>query len=416
MPSGGEDAASWSAPHWKPKGGHYSRPENAGKGADAKGAATESADVADSAYGDGMIADEAIVRLRAAAANSKQPFFMGVGFLKPHLPFVAPKKYWDLYDASAFALPALKEPPKGAPEFAPTNGGELRNYSDIPQKGALSDAQTRHLIHGYHAATSYMDAQLGRVLDALDETGLAKNTVIVLWGDHGWHLGDHGMWCKHTNYEQAARIPLVISAPGVTRAASRTAALAESVDLYPTLCELAGLPVPSGLDGRSLLPVLKEPAADTKEAVFHFYPRNALMGRAVRTADHRLVEWKKPGAPAADAVLELYDYKADPAETQNLAAAQPETVARLRAILARQPEAKPQFSASASAAGKKAVAPAKDRGAMFDKRDANKDGKLTREEFLAGQPDLEEAPKRFLRFDTNNDGTLSRDEFIGGGR
>ena len=411
-----EDAASWSTPHWKPKGGQYSRRENAGKGGDAKGAATESADVADSAYSDGMIADEAIVRLRAAAANSKQPFFMGVGFLKPHLPFVAPKKYWDLYAASAFALPALKEPPKGAPEFAPTNGGELRNYSDIPKKGPFTDVQTRHLIHGYHAATSYMDAQLGRVLDALDETGLAKNTVIVLWGDHGWHLGDHGMWCKHTNYEQAARIPLVISAPGVTRAASRTAALAETVDLYPTLCELAGLPVPSGLDGRSLLPVLKESAADTKEAVFHFYPRNALMGRAVRTADHRLVEWKKPGAPAADAVLELYDYKADPAETQNLAAAQPETVARLRAILARQPEAKPQFSASASAAGKKATAPAKDRGAMFDKRDANKDGKLTREEFLAGQPDPEEAPKRFPRFDTNNDGTLSRDEFIAGGR
>jgi iduronate 2-sulfatase len=321
-----------------------------------------------------------------------------------------------LYDPSAFALPALKEPPKGAPAFAPTNGGELRNYSDVPKMGALSDAQTRHLIHGYHAALSYMDAQLGRVLDALDATGLAKNTIIVLWGDHGWHLGDHGMWCKHTNYEQAARIPLVISAPGVTRAASRTAALAETVDLYPTLCELAGLPVPSGLDGRSLVPVLKDPAADTKEAVFHFYPRNALMGRAVRTADHRLVEWKKPGAPSSEAVLELYDYKADPAETQNLAATQPETVARLRAILARQPEAKPQFSAKAPAAGKKPAAPAKDRGAMFDKRDANKDGKLTREEFLKGQPDPEEAPKRFPLFDKDGDGTLSRDEFIAGGR
>ncbi len=301
--------------------------------------------------------------------------------------------------------------------IAPGNWGELRNYSDMPKKGPLTDTQTRHLIHGYHAATSYMDAQLGRVLDVLDETGLAKNTVVILWGDHGWHLGDHGLWCKHTNYEQAARIPLIVSAPGVSRAASRTAALAETVDLYPTLCELAGLPVPSALDGRSLLPTLKDPAADTEEAIFHFYPRQAMMGRAVRTADHRLVEWKKPGAPAEDAVLEIYDYKADPAETENLVARQPETVVRLRAILARQPEAKPQFKSKPAAAEPSKAGPgAKDRGAMFDKRDANQDGKLTRQEFLAGQPNPEEAPKRFPRFDTNHDGELSREEFIGGGR
>ncbi len=413
----GEDAASWSSPHWKPGGGQYRRPNNAGRGADARGTATENADVEDNAYGDGMIADEAIVRLRAAAQDPKQPFFFGVGFMKPHLPFVAPKKYWDLYEPSAFALPLLKTPPKGAPEFAPSTWGELRNYSDMPKRGPLTDTQTRHLIHGYHAATSYMDAQLGRVLNALDETGLAKNTVVILWGDHGWHLGDHGLWCKHTNYEQAARIPLIVSMLGVTREASRTVALAETVDLYPTLCELAGLPIPSGLDGRSLLPTLKDPAADTKGAIFHFYPRQAMMGRAVRTADHRLVEWKKPGAPAEDAVIELYDYKADPAETENLAERQPETVARLRAVLARQPEAKPQFKSKPLGFEPSKAGPgAKDRGAMFDKRDADKDGKLTRQEFLAGQPDPEEAPKRFPRFDTNRDGELSREEFIGGGR
>jgi len=423
------DETGWDEPPFRGRTVHYALPENDRPSREAarfdnrddaeklpRGSATERADVADDTYDDGRIATEAARRLRAAAAAPETPFFLAVGFFKPHLPFVAPERYWRLHDPDALPRPRRSTAPDGAPPYAAATWGELRQYKDIPDQGPLDDAVARRLVHGYYAATSYADAQIGRVLDALDETGLAANTIVVLWGDHGWHLGDHGQWCKHSNYEQAARIPLVISAPGVTRAASRTAALAETVDLYPTLCELAGLPVPSGLDGRSLVPVLKDPAADTKEAVFHFYPRNALMGRAVRTADHRLVEWKKPGAPSSEAVLELYDYKADPAETRNLAATQPDTVARLRAILARQPEAKPQFSAKAPAAGKKPAAPAKDRGAMFDKRDANKDGKLTREEFLKGQPDPEEAPKRFPLFDKDGDGTLSRDEFIAGGR
>ncbi|MCX7887004.1 MAG: sulfatase-like hydrolase/transferase [Verrucomicrobiae bacterium] len=276
-------------------------------------------------------------------------------FLKPHLPFVAPKKYWDLYQRESFPLPKLKTPPIGAPEFAPTTWGELRSYSDIPDVGPLDDAKTRLLIHGYHAAASYMDAQLGRVLDALDQGGFAKNTIIVLWGDHGWHLGDHGMWCKHTNYEQANRIPLIIVAPGVARPATKTVALAENVDIYPTLCELAGLPVPQGLDGTSLVPVLKKPSATVKEAVFHVFPRGQLMGRAVRTTRYRLVEWKKIGEPPDTAVLELYDYEADPDETRNLAADKPDVVAQHRAILAKQPEAKPQVRGPGGA-GKKAGA------------------------------------------------------------
>ncbi len=269
-----EDEASWTVPHWKPGGGGYALPENvedtkkraAKAKADGvpeskrsslvKGPSTECADVADSAYADGMIADEAIKRLRAAKDKPGEPFFMGVGFLKPHLPFCAPKKYWDLYRAEAFPLPEIKGPPAGAPEFAPTTWGELRAYTDIPPTGPLDDAMTRHLIHGYHAAVSFMDAQLGRVLDALDATGLAKDTIIVLWGDHGWHLGDHGMWCKHTNYEQAARIPVIVAAPGM-KAAAKTAALIETVDIYPTLCELAGLPAPSGLDGASFAAALR---------------------------------------------------------------------------------------------------------------------------------------------------------------
>jgi iduronate 2-sulfatase len=208
------------------------------------------------------------------------------------------------------------------------------------------------LIHGYHAAISYMDTQLGRVLDALDRLDLARNTVIVLWGDHGWHLGDHGIWCKHTNYEQATRIPILIAAPGITRPGSRTDALIETIDLYPTLSELAGLPLPAAparLDGRSLVPLLKDPAAPFKDAIFHVYPRHPrnrgmLLGRAVRTERYRLVEWKNPGADPDTAELELYDYLEDPLETKNVAPSRPLVVADLRAILARLPEAQPQVT------------------------------------------------------------------------
>jgi iduronate 2-sulfatase len=435
-----EDAASWTVPHWKPGGGYalpanqeamkreYARAREGGvpatqMAAKVKGAATECADVADNVYGDGQIADEAVRRLQAAAKKPGEPFFMGVGFLKPHLPFCAPKKYWDLYREADFPLPEIRTPPKGAPDFAPTTWGELRAYSDIPRLGDLDDRLTRHLIHGYHAATSFMDAQLARVLDALDATGLAGTTIVVLWGDHGWHLGDHGMWCKHTNYEQAARIPLIVAAPGVGKAGVKTGALAETVDLYPTLCELAGLPVPAGLDGASFVATLKDPSAPAKEAVLHAYPRGGgLIGRAVREARYRLVEWKVPGAPAADAVLELYDYEADPLETRNLAAEKADVVARLRAILAKYPEAKPQISTQGGSDGGKAGAKGatgkskQDRGAMFDKRDKDRDGKLTREEFLDGQPDPDEAPKRFPLSDADKSGDLSRDEFIRGGK
>ncbi|HEY5914177.1 MAG TPA: sulfatase [Verrucomicrobiae bacterium] len=364
-----EDPVSWSVPHWGPKtgpAGGYVLPENRPPQSTReealftnmpyseavklpRGAPVECADVPDDAYGDGKIAAEAIRRLRSAKDKPDQPFFLAVGFLKPHLPFIAPKKYWDLYRRSDFTLPALQTPPLGAPPFAPTTWGELRQYSDIPEVGPLTREKGLLLIHGYHAAVSYMDAQLGRVLDELDSLGLAQNTVIVLWGDHGWHLGDHGMWSKHTNYEQAARIPFLAVVPGLTEPGGRCGALVETVDIYPTLCELAGLATPSGLDGSSFVPALKDPAsAGTKEAAFHVFPRSPrgmgeLIGRAVRTERYRLVEWKKPAAPPETAILELYDYGTDPEETKNLASEQPGVTVKLRAILARQPEARPQL-------------------------------------------------------------------------
>lgn len=363
-----EDPVSWSVPHFKSAVVAYALPESHARdgltreeayfaneflgqiGQLPRGAAFESADVPDTGYPDGRMAEEAVRRLRNAKTRPDEPFFLALGFVKPHLPFCAPKKYWDLYDPAAFRLAERQTAPEGAPGYAGSNSGELRQYSHAPEGGPIPPDLQRSLIHGYHAAVSYMDAQLGKVLDELDRLGLADNTVIVLWGDHGWHLGDHGMWCKHTNYEQAARIPMLVIAPGVARPGTRTRALAETVDLYPTLAELAGLPVkdvPQGLDGTSLVPLLKDPALAGKPAVFHAYPRSPknrnLIGRALRTARYRLVEWKVPGAPAESADLELYDYDTDPAESRNLAAERPDAVRELRSLLATVPEAKPQF-------------------------------------------------------------------------
>ena len=368
----GEDEASWSVPYWNANVVHYALKENmrsntksreaalfnnAG-GAKAKdlpkGAPYESADVPDNTYPDGKIADEAIKRLANAAKDPKQPFFLAVGFMKPHLPFCAPKKYWDVYDPASFKLAERRTPPDGAPAFAPTNWGELRNYAGMPEKGPVPDGDARKLIHGYHAAVSYMDAQVGRVLAALENRGLAQNTIVVLWGDHGWHLGDHGQWCKHTNYEEAARIPLIVFDPRAKHGGGKADSLVESVDVYPTLCTLVGLPVPKGLDGASFAQVLDDPAAPTKVAIIHVYPRGNRIGRAVRTTRYRLVEWKVPGEDAEEAIYELYDYEADPGENRNLAKEKPAVVQELAAILAKQPEAKPQVRAGR--AGKQAKA------------------------------------------------------------
>ena len=349
-----DDAASWSVPSWKPKAPTYINPESTATTRDAKfgadrGWATESAETGDETYADGLVALEAVKRIEAAAKTPEQPFFIAVGFIRPHLPFVAPKKYWDLYDPAKLPMPQVKEAPKGAPEYAPQYGGELRQYSDMPRTGPIDDTMTRNLIHGYYAATSYTDAQIGKVLKALDASGQAENTIILLWGDHGWHLGDHSMWCKHTNYEQAARIPVIVSAPGKP-AGVKTASLIETVDIYPTLCELAGLPAPTGLDGKSFASVIAAPSTKTRDSVIHVYPRNSLLGRAIRTDRYRLVEWKKAGGSEPADALELYDYQDDPLETQNLASERPEVVKDMLAILATHPEAKPQFKAPGGAA------------------------------------------------------------------
>lgn len=307
-----------------------------------RGFAFEAPEAADDDYADGRLARETCRRLHSL----KPPFFLAVGFVRPHLPFSVPAKYWQKHDSERLPAPDFEQMPMGAPAVAGKKGGEIAAYEPVPEKPAtaMSAELKKRLIHGYYAATSFVDAQIGRVLDELEKTQLDRSTVVVLWGDHGFHLGDHGIWTKHTNYEQANRIPLIIVAPGITQPGTSTKQLTESVDLYPTLAELAQLPrpqVPQPMDGISLVPVLKNPQTQLRDHAYHCYPRGSLVGRAVRSERYRFIEWKKPGAPAETAELELYDYEQDPLETKNLASKCSEILRELRSILARHPEAKP---------------------------------------------------------------------------
>lgn len=313
-----EDAQSWSVPSLSvaknpddvdPDPAPLSRHPRTGRGP-----AWRSPDVADDALFDGRIASQAIDIMRG---RREKPFFLAVGFTKPHLPFVAPAKYYEMYPLETVPLPANPFPPKDVPSIALADFGELRAYAGIPAKGPLPERQARELIRGYAAATTYVDAQIGRLMDELDRSGLRDNTIVVLWGDHGYQLGEHGLWNKHTNFEIATRAPLIISAPGVTTGRTRTGGLVELVDVYPTLVQLAGLPMPEGLEGTSLVPLLRTPTRPWKRAAFSQYPRGRVMGRSIRTDRYRYTEWTEPGkAPVA---RELYDHRADPAENVNVA-------------------------------------------------------------------------------------------------
>ncbi len=279
-----------------------------------KGVAWESPDVSDNALGDGQTADAAIKVLN----NVKdKPFFLAVGFKKPHLPFVAPKKYFDLYRTEDMTLAKNPNPPKDVFPMALTDFGELRGYQGMPQDGPIPDKMARELKHAYYAATSYTDAQIGRLLEELKKLGLREKTIVILWGDHGWQLGEHGLWCKHTNFEIATRSTLMISAPEQKMRGAKTDALVEFVDIYPSLCELAGLSPTDGLEGKSFVPLMENPKREWKTAAFSQYPRGKLMGYAMRTDRYRYIEWAEKGkAPEG---IELYDHKKDPDENVNIA-------------------------------------------------------------------------------------------------
>lgn len=277
--------------------------------------------VPDDTLQDGQVAERAVRSLRGL---NDQPFFLAVGFQKPHLPFTAPKRYFDLYDPGALPLPEHTERPQGTPEIAFTRWQELRGYTDIPKEGPLPQGKVRELIHGYYAATSYMDTQVGRVLNELEAQGLAKRTVVMLFGDHGWHLGEQGQWAKTTNFELDARAPLMLHVPGMRTGGRSSDGIVEFVDMFPTLCEACGIEPPAGLEGESMMEIVENPDLPGREAAFNQLPRPYLagsdweqMGYSMRTERYRYTEWVSRDGSVIG--RELYDLAEEAFGTVNLA-------------------------------------------------------------------------------------------------
>jgi iduronate 2-sulfatase len=344
------------------------------------GPAYESADVPDNAYLDGFNTDLAIATLQDMVETAPdQPFFLGLGLTKPHLNWVAPKRYWDLYDPAKITLATQTEGPENGAAMGLHASFELRTRDGIPKDGPIDPELAVTLRHAYLACVSYVDAQIGRMIAALDEAGVRDNTIIVIWSDHGWHLGEMGIWGKATNYEIGTRVVLMIDTPNLpasTRGAT-SHALVELVDMYPTLCDLTGIDQPTHLEGLSFVPLLQDPQQSWKTAVFSQFPNpalrewaanplsqgaretffgpliekveeriitqqgdkwdrdlfeNRLMGYAMRTVGHRLVVWKDYTRPQAEPIfIELYDHRTDPTETTNIAAQNPQLVQKLLA-------------------------------------------------------------------------------------
>lgn len=319
-----DSAGSWSEPAWNPEGDWSSALARNSRRDDLQrayrdnppgvfGPIWERVDVSDDAYPDGKLASKAVDDLRRMR-DLDSPFLMVVGFRKPHLPFTAPERYWSLYDPADFSLPSTYyETPDGAPPNPIHNSNELRAYAGVPATGplGLSESQALDLIHAYHAAVSYADAQVGKVLSALSALELDDDTVVVLLGDHGWNLGDHTMWNKHTLFDVALRTPLIIRAPNMMTAHSD--AIVSLLDLFPTLATLAGLPAPEELDGVSLIPVLSNPDAEVREAAISRY----FDGASVRTQRFRYSDWRNEQGRVTARML--YDLEVDPDETINVA-------------------------------------------------------------------------------------------------
>ena len=293
----------------------------------------ESLDIPDNAYIDGATVLHSKDILKILKENAK-PFFFAVGITKPHLPFAVPKKYWDLYDRDEIQLAEFRENANNSPLVAYHGAGELYKYTDIPPLASFSDVKggmelpiekQKELIHGYYASVSYADALIGKILDTLETLDLKDNTIVTIIGDHGWHLGDHNLWCKHSNFEQATRIPMIFKIPGVK--ASKTRALAEAVDIFPTLCDATEIKIPEQLQGVSLMPVLMETKSKVKDYAVSQYRRGKNMrtfGYSIRTERYRLTLWMKDFyrlyEPFHEGYIvsgELYDYDNDPLETEN---------------------------------------------------------------------------------------------------
>ena len=345
----------------------------------AMGPAFECADVPDNTYVDGYNTDLAIATMKEMIEKGDKPFFLGLGFNKPHLNWVAPKRYWDLYDRMEIPMATQTSSPEKGAEMGLHPSFELRVRHGIPKEGDIDPELARTLKHAYLACVSYVDAQIGRMIRALDEAGIRDNTIIILWSDHGWHLGDMGIWGKATNFEIATRVPLMIWTPEMPEPnrGKTTDALVELIDMYPTLCELAGINSPAHLEGYSFKPLIDQPEQNWKTAAFSQFPspalrewgafplrpamretffgpllqevetrimdqqkekwnrdlfENRLMGYAMRTDRYRLIAWKDYKKPNQEPIyVELYDHQEDPEETRNIAEQEPEQVKKLLA-------------------------------------------------------------------------------------
>lgn len=341
----------------------------------ASGPAYECADVPDETYLDGYNTQRAIVTMKEMA-NEDKPFFMAMGFKKPHLNWVSPKRYWDLYDREKIPMATHINAPENGAAMGLHPSFELRVRAGIPKDGKPFDEElAKTLKHAYLACASYVDAQIGFLVQALEDAGVRDNTIIIVWSDHGWHLGDMGVWGKATNYEIATRVPMIIWTPDMPKKSrgKTTDALVELIDMYPSLCDLAGIAQPAHLEGYSFKPLLEDPSSPWKTAAFSQFPSPALRewgsialrpgmretyfgplikekeaeisaqhtwnkqlfeedvtGYAMRTDRYRFVVWKDTQHPEAKPLfVELYDHETDPFETKNIAEQNPERVNRL---------------------------------------------------------------------------------------
>jgi arylsulfatase A-like enzyme len=284
--------------------------------------------VSDDGYPDGLNADEAVLQLKKLKTMGS-PFFLAVGFYKPHLPFNAPEKYWDLYDRDQ--IPSAKNnyaPRNILKEYSLQNSVEITTHYPWPDgPGTITPEKAMDLKHAYYACISYIDAQVGKILNELTELKLDQNTIVIIWSDHGWHLGEHGIFGKMTNFDIATNSPLIIKVPGITDRGMVANGLVETVDIYPTLAELCGLDYPCDLDGESIIHLLKNPEAEGKPYARSFYYRNNAIGKALRTERHRIVHWTSENDSTV--AIELYDHFSDPEENINVAADEREVTSML---------------------------------------------------------------------------------------
>lgn len=289
----------------------------------------ESADVPDNSYPDGITAELAVQKL-GELAKLNEPFFLGVGFFKPHLPFTAPKKYWDLYEEQKIPLSPSPKIPENINLESLQKMNEFNSYELGDEKAILgdylSDEYSRKLRHAYYASVSYVDAQIGKVLAELDKQGLTENTIILLWGDHGWHLGDHGVWGKHTNFEVALRSPLIIKMPNAKPRIIDSDVVVSTVDIYPTLMQWSDIPIDPDLDGQSLDKLVRNGIDNERDNLaFSYYNK----GISMRNDRYRVTRYYREESP----VIELYDHILDPLESKNIASDSVELVKKLLPLL-----------------------------------------------------------------------------------